>query len=109
MLLLNERELACNPDLSGEIKKLTVRIADGKSKEFRGRLAWTLAKLIGAGASGITAAELPAGVRLSHYIFVLRCDGIPIATEQEKHRGAFSGTHARYVLTSPVEVIGGEQ
>ena len=94
-----------NPDLS-EVTEITVRV-NGSRKEFKGRLAWTLANLIRAGDDGITSAQLPAGVRLAHYIFALRMEGINIATERERHGGEFSGTHARYTLKSAVEVIGG--
>jgi len=48
--------------------------------------------------------EQPAP-RWAHYVFWLRREGVDIETVTEKHGGAYAGTHARYVLRSPVEVI----
>lgn len=89
-----------------DVVEIHVRIGDEAApiKRFRGRFAWTLAALIDAGPKGITTLERPAP-RLSHYIFRLRRDGVPIATEEERHAGPFAGSHARYRLSVPVFAV----
>lgn len=89
-------------------KLLKVRVAGENDLELRGRPAWTLQKLMAAGNSGITTAELPAGLRLSHYILILRKSGIRITTQYEDHGGAFAGRHARYRLASDVSLLNEE-
>lgn len=70
---------------------------------LNGRVAWTLGLLSEAGPRGITAAELPAGVRLSAYIEKLRrLHGLSIRTEMAKAGGAYGGSFGRYVLDDPV-------
>lgn len=71
-----------------------------------GRVAWMLLVLIQTGAKGFAAYERPAP-RSSDYVFRLRGQGIHVETVDEPHAGAFSGTHARYVLRDQVEVFGG--
>jgi hypothetical protein len=88
--------------------RLVVQPIGGQPIEFKGRPAWTLNKLISAGMGGISAAELPAGIRLSHYILKLRQGGIPVATDREKHGGKFAGNHARYRLETNLAVIESE-
>jgi hypothetical protein len=85
---------------------LPVRI-DGheKPETFTGRPAWLLEKLIAAGSTGLTTAELPPGVRCSHYILLLRKAGVDIVTLQEMHTGIYAGRHSRYVLRSKVEIV----
>jgi hypothetical protein len=76
-----------------------------------GRDAWALLELHRAGAKGCTPIENP-GPRWSAYVFNLRQLGLDIATLNEAHKGQFAGTHARYVLQSPIRVIstaGGER
>ena len=70
----------------------------------RGRAAWALDALIERGQRGLTTLENPAP-RWSHYIYLLRRQGIAIETETEGHVGAFAGHHARYRLTSAVTVL----
>lgn len=69
--------------------------------EAIGRDAWALLNLYRAGAGGCTPIDTP-GPRWSHYIWKLRGMGVDIATITEEHGGPFSGTHARYVLLSPI-------
>lgn len=49
-----------------------------------------------------TTAILHPGVRVADAVFKLRQLGINIATETERHEGAFAGTHARYRLLDHV-------
>ena len=77
-------------------------------QSFAGRKAWTLDRLIGAGPSGLTAAECPPGVRLAAHIADLRARGVPIRKTVETHGGPFPGHHARYRLAAQVERIGGD-
>lgn len=62
-----------------------------------GRNAWALDRLREAGPKGVTPFTEPAP-RWSAYVHNLRGLGVPIETLTEPHGGAFSGTHARYVL-----------
>lgn len=64
----------------------------------------TLEALIRGGATGCTFYDAPAP-RWASAIFKLRCRGLIIKTEREKHGGAYPGTHARYVLLSKVEKV----
>jgi hypothetical protein len=77
---------------------------DGQLKTIQGRDAWALHALIENGLRGITSLETP-GPRLAHYIFKLRRAGFNIETIDEKHGGAFSGTHGLYVLHSQFRII----
>lgn len=69
-----------------------------------GRASWALKQLIKAGDRGCTPITHP-GPRWSHYVWLLRGMGVLIETIHEPHSGPFPGTHAKYVLKSPVEVI----
>ena len=91
------------PTRKANVRLVSVRV-DGAEHRFRGRYAWTLLCLIEAGEQGCTPVEQPAP-RWSHYVFWLRRNGIAIETITEKHGGAYAGTHARYVLRCPVEVV----
>jgi hypothetical protein len=73
-------------------------------KTIQGRDAWALSELISAGNAGVTPIDRPAP-RWSQYCMKLRRGGFDIETIHEKHGGAFSGTHGRYVLRSAVRVI----
>ena len=88
------------------VKKLTVRIGTpaGPMKTFEGRFAWTLLRLIEAGERGVTPIDWPAP-RWSHYVFVLRREGLAIETIEERHAGPYAGRHGRYVLRTPVGII----
>ena len=70
-----------------------------------GRPAWLLAKLIEAGPVGLTASDLPAGLRVSAFVLKLRRAGVPVLTLSEPNSGDFGGHHGRYVLACPVERI----
>jgi hypothetical protein len=89
-----------------DIRTLTVRVGnpDGVIKRFEGRSAWTLLRLIEAGDRGVTPLESPAP-RWSHYVFVLRREGIVIETIEERHGGPYAGRHGRYLLRSPVVIL----
>ena len=66
-----------------------------------GRARWALECLLAAGEKGCTPIDTP-GPRWSHYVWVLREEGIQIETRSEKHGGPFAGTHARYILRSRI-------
>lgn len=90
--------------------RITVRNdgAEGSIQTFEGRCAWALDQLIAAGDSGCTPITHP-GPRWSDYTFKLRRAGIEIETVTESHNGPFAGHHARYVLRSPLIVLGAER
>lgn len=77
-----------------------------KPKQYlvSGRVAQTLHCLVAAGGEGITALEVNSwAFRLASYIYDLRHDyGLDIQTKPEPHEG---GSHARYFLITPVEVV----
>lgn len=83
---------------------ITVQIGDGQTILFEGRNAWALRELIDAGERGCTPIDNPAP-RWSAYVHNLRRAGLEIETFHERHRGAFPGTHARYILRSCIGVI----
>lgn len=91
--------------MSGDIVELRAKIDGAPERKFVGRFAWALSELIRAGQKGVTPIERPAP-RWSHYVFRLRRDGVGIATVEEPHGGSYAGRHARYVLTTPVVVVG---
>jgi len=91
-----------------KIKALRIRREDtGEELALKGRLAWCAATLIDTGGRGFTTIERPAP-RVSDYVFKLRAKGLPVETKEEKHTGAYSGTHGRYRLLAPVSVIAAE-
>jgi hypothetical protein len=86
-------------------RSVTVRILpDAGERSFKGRFAWALVRLVGAGEIGCTPIDHP-GPRWSHYIHKLRRAGLAIETVEERHAGPYPGRHARYVLRSPVAVV----
>ena len=88
-----------------DVIRIAVKLnGDGPVKTFRGRFAQTLSLLVENGSAGLSSLESP-GVRLSHYIFRLRRDGVPIETQDERHSGPYKGRHGRYRLAAPVEVV----
>lgn len=103
--VVNERPSARNPDLFSQPEKIAIKLPSGERKEFRGRTAWMLRKLIDAGQSGVTTMSLPAGARVSHYVHQLRLAGVKVQTEYERHGGEFAGQHARYALACAIEVL----
>ncbi|MFK4720547.1 hypothetical protein ABIE89_001647 [Bradyrhizobium niftali] len=86
--------------------KIKIRMPDGTHQTFSGREAWTLRHLLNAGTRGLTTLNHPAP-RWSHYIYKLRKAGLCISTDYEGHKGEFPGTHGRYRLETPVEVVSG--
>jgi hypothetical protein len=90
---------------SDSAQPIRVRLPGGGTATFKGREAWALRILMERGARGITVAELPAGVRWSHYIMKLRRGGVPIAMDREGHGGPFAGQHGRYRLTASLLAI----
>ncbi|MFA4994176.1 MAG: hypothetical protein WC521_02605 [Bdellovibrionales bacterium] len=70
---------------------------------LKGRDAWTLNELVRCGERGCTPIDNPAP-RWSAYVHSLRKEGFRIETITEPHGGTFAGTHARYVLRTPVTV-----
>lgn len=78
---------------------------DGSTFTTTGRDAWALGELVAAGSEGCTPITHP-GPRWSAYVYTLRRErGLVIDTIRENHTGQFPGTHARYVLRSPVEIL----
>lgn len=90
-----------------DIVRLTIEIeteAGPVTRTFEGRYAWTLARLIEAGPRGVTPIERPAP-RWSHYIMILRREGLDIETIDVPNTGPFRGQHGRYVLRTPCHLI----
>lgn len=77
---------------------------DGVERSVSGRMAWALSELARAGAKGCTPIDTP-GPRWSDYVYKLKKAGLAVQTITEMHGGAFPGHHARYVLTSPVQIL----
>ena len=85
--------------------KVTLKVEpDGLPVTVVGRDAWMLKQLLAVGAKGLTSIHNPAP-RISHYVFKLRRAGLNIETIDEQHGGPFAGSHARYVLKSPVVIL----
>lgn len=85
---------------------VTIRIEpDGRIVRLHGRAGWMMRKLVDAGKRGVTTLDLPTGVRVAHYIFLLRREGFIISTEHESHGGPFPSTHARYRIETPLTVL----
>jgi hypothetical protein len=98
-----------NPQTTNPVVRLRVSITGAdlfttREITISGRPAWTLHWLIERGLQGITAIERPA-YRLSDYIFKLKKCGLEIETKHEGHGGAFSGSHGRYILRTPVTIL----
>jgi hypothetical protein len=86
--------------------KIKIRLPDGSQQSFAGREAWTLRRLVNAGSRGVATIDHPAP-RWSHYVFKLRRAGLTITTEYEAHGGTYPGTHGRYRLETPLQIIEG--
>ncbi|TIT18095.1 MAG: hypothetical protein E5W70_30460 [Mesorhizobium sp.] len=64
------------PAVAPKKSTITVRIErDGRTKRLDGRAAWMMTKLVEAGKRGVSPLDLPTGVRVAHYIFLLRREG----------------------------------
>ena len=73
-----------------------------------GQFARMLAALVAAGERGVTAADRPAGTRVSHYVFRLRRDhGLPISMDLEPNADG-AGSHGRYRMVAPIKVASTE-
>jgi hypothetical protein len=87
--------------------QLNVKLSDAnfgtRVLRFKGRDAWTLTELVRCGEKGCTPINNPAP-RWSAYVHNLRKAGLRIETITEPHGGPFAGTHARYVLRTPVTI-----
>lgn len=96
-------------DRTNDNRLITIRIEpDGRILRIGGRAGWFLRKLIGFGKRGCTPADFPAGLRLAHYAYLLRREGLIIETEHEAHGGDYPGHHARYRLRTEVTEIAAE-
>jgi hypothetical protein len=94
------------PTTAAKKSTVTVRIEpDGRIVRLDGRAGWTLTKLVVAGKRGVTPLDLPTGVRVAHYIFLIRKEGFIVSTERERHGGPWAGQHARYRLETPVTIV----
>ncbi len=98
-------DLAGNPEIaqnafSRQPSRWEVRPNDGTpfTVETRGRTTWALGVLANAGMRGVSASELPAGVRWAVYVHKLRLQGVAIEAPREPNSGPLGGHHARYRL-----------
>jgi hypothetical protein len=90
---------------SNDVVEWHGRIDGGSVRVAVGRFAQTLARLDDVGEAGISSLYFP-GIRLSHYIKILRDDyGVAIETVREPHGGDYPGRHGRYLLRSQLEVV----
>ena len=76
--------------------------------QAKGRTAWLLDILRLTKGKGVTTAELPAGIRFSSALHLLRKKGVMVETVMEPHEGKFAGNHGRYFLVSKVHPVFGE-
>jgi hypothetical protein len=90
---------------SNDVVEWHGRIDGGPIRVAVGRFGQTIARLHDGGEAGISSLHFP-GLRLSHYIKVLRDDyGVNIETVREPHGGDDPGRHGRYILRSRLEVV----
>jgi hypothetical protein len=89
------------------MSNIIIRMQSGSCLTLTGREAWTLRRLLEAGAAGVATIDHPAP-RWSHYIFKLRRAGLAITTDYERHTGPFPGTHGRYRLETSVTIVAAE-
>ncbi|MGW9331581.1 winged helix domain-containing protein [Bosea sp. NPDC055594] len=84
--------------------KVLARIAGETMICVNGREALTLLTLVERGSKGVSGIDFPGGpaYRLGAYVFDLRGFGVGIQTDREPHS---VGTHGRYTLTTPVEIV----
>lgn len=90
-------------------RKLKVRFHTSTDSHIvTGRQAQTILWLATKGKKGVSALEMSSwALRLAAYVHILKSKhDLQIVTQREKHDG---GTHARYVLLTPVEIIKIEQ
>jgi hypothetical protein len=87
-------------------KRILAHGPAGKFSVF-GKDAMALEALIDSGKSGVTALELSNtwALRLGAYVHRLRGHGLDIETVREAHDD-MGGWHGRYILHSPVTILG---
>lgn len=98
-----------NQMINDKPKKVTIRfkayLPQGeKIFETRGQTAKALLFLVDSAQRGVTALEVANwAYRMAAYVHILRSKyGLEIRTDKEPHVG---GSHARYVLITPVDII----
>jgi len=84
--------------------RVTFTTEDGLEHIKRGRVAQTICWLCERRERGFTSQEMSSwALRLAAYVHILRRKyNISIRTDEENHEG---GSHGRYVLVSPVEIV----
>ena len=92
--------------VNNDIVEVRFRVLGGPEQVAIGRVAQCLAALASRGQRGVTSAEFAAGTRVSDSIHKLRHrHGLGIETERVGHGGIYSGEHAIYRVSSPIEII----
>jgi hypothetical protein len=90
---------------SNDVVEFHARIDGGPVRVMVGRFAQTASRLLDAGEAGLSSLYFP-GLRLSHYVKILRDDyGLLIETQREPHGGDYPGRHGRYRLHSRLDVV----
>jgi len=92
----------------GSIRRIVRAFGPGGTFVVSGQVAKALEALAAAGGGGVTAGEVASwAYRLGAYVHDLRHDyELAIDTKREPHEG---GWHGRYVLRSPVTILGAIQ
>ncbi len=92
--------------VNNDVVELRFRVSGGREQVAIGRVAQCLAALASRGQRGVTSAEFAAGTRVSDSIHKLRHrHGPGIETERVGHGGTYSGEHAIYRLSAPIEIV----
>ena len=92
--------------INNAIVEVRFRVSGGPEQVAIGRVAQCLAALASRGQRGLTSAEFAAGTRVSDSIHKLRHrHGLGIETERVGHGGIYSGEHAIYRVSSPIEIV----
>ena len=92
--------------VNNDIVEVRFRVLGGPEQVAIGRVAQCLAALASRGQRGVTSAEFAAGTRVSDSIHKLRHrHGLGIETERVGHGGIYSGEHAIYRMSSPIEIV----
>jgi hypothetical protein len=101
--------IGMNNQYTGQRGRRKRILAHGPAGEFSvaGKRAMTLCALVSNGDNGVIALELSNtwALRLGAYVHDLRKQGLAIETVREPHDD-MGGWHARYVLHSPVAILG---
>lgn len=87
--------------------RIVLPSGEAQTISIGGRPGWLLSLLAGAGARGLTARDLPAGLRVSGYVHRLRQAGVPVVTTHRTHGGPFPGHHAVYRLEGSASLVEG--